>query len=191
MVITDWSRHDCVERIAAAVAGETEVAVQHRHPGASDRALYEEGLRLRAALGPVPMFVNGRVDLAVALGAHLHLREDSLAVEEVRPLLRGRWISASWHAGTPARAVDLLLLSPVFAPNSKPGDAAPLGPAEFDRLAQSVTIPVFALGGIDAVRAATLEHAAGLAAIGHVMDAADPKAAVRALLTAHRRGPSR
>ncbi len=191
MVITDWSRHDCVERVAAAVAGETEVAVQHRHPGASDRVLYDEGLRLRAALGQVPMFVNGRVDLAVALGAHLHLREASLGVEEVRPLMRGRWISASWHADSPPRAVDLLLLSPVFAPNSKPTETAPLGPSEFDRLARSVTTPVFALGGIDAVRAATLEHAAGLAAIGSVLDAADPKQAVSALLAAHRRGPSR
>ena len=62
---------------------------------------------------------------------------------------------------------DAALLSPVFATRSH-DDAAALGALRFRMLAQRATLPVYALGGIDAHTALRLggANAAGLAAIG-------------------------
>lgn len=54
-----------------------------------------------------------------------------------------------------ARA-DLVLLSPVFPTRSHPGATA-LGPARFRRLADHALMPVIALGGMTARRAAHLD----------------------------------
>ncbi len=62
---------------------------------------------------------------------------------------------------------DAALLSPVFATRSH-AEATPLGSLRFRMLAGRATLPVYALGGIDAHTALRLggAHAAGLAAIG-------------------------
>lgn len=53
------------------------------------------------------------------------------------------------------RHADMLFLSPVFATRSHPG-AAPLGRMRFTAIARRSSVPVIALGGIDARRAETL-----------------------------------
>lgn len=63
-----------------------------------------------------------------------------------------------------ASAAALIFLSPVFETRSHPG-ARPLGPARFDQLAGETRLPVVALGGMDATRAARLENAWGWAGI--------------------------
>lgn len=180
IVITDWSRPDCLEQVRAVVG--PGIAVQHRHHGASDRQLFEEGLRLRAAIGSAPLFVNGRVDVALALGAHLHLHEHALAVADVRPLLgRGALISASWHAPSlPRTGVDLLLVSPVFDPLSKPAERPALG-VEGYRAARAAAkgVPVFALGGLTVERARSLGEVDGVAVIGAAASAPALRDALR------------
>jgi thiamine-phosphate pyrophosphorylase len=57
-------------------------------------------------------------------------------------------------AGARAGA-DLLFVSPVFATRSHPG-AEPLGRARLGLLIRGLPVPVIALGGMDAKRAATL-----------------------------------
>lgn len=180
LVITDWSRPDCVDRVRAAVSAGPGVAVQHRHPGATDRVFFEEALRLREVVGEAPLFINGRLDVALALGAHLHLNEGSIAPEDARRHLGTRWISASWHPPAPPRTgVDVLVMSPIFTPHSKPADRPPLGVEGFRRFARGVDVPVFALGGLSADRARDFER---VAVIGEVMHSVDPAGATRALL---------
>jgi thiamine-phosphate pyrophosphorylase len=193
VLITDWALPDCVDRIREALRAGPGIAVQHRHPGATDRQFYQEGLRLKDACGDAPLFVNGRLDVALALDAHLHLTERSLLAADVRPRLGSRWLSASWHPGPhpgplPAAQgegdVDLFLVSPVFDPLSKPRERAPLGVEAFHRSAKSTATPCFALGGITAARIAELRPVAGVAVIGEVMHAASPAHAAEALLRA-------
>jgi thiamine-phosphate pyrophosphorylase len=164
------------------------VAVQHRHPGASGRRFHEEALQLRALCDAhhVALFVNGRLDVALALGAHLHLPAQGLPVAEARRLLPDRLLSVAVHAAGEAQAgADLALLAPVFAPGSKPGDDRPtLGERGFFELAAQLDCPAFALGGIVPGRVAGLSAAAGLATVSGVTGAADPAAAVTALLGA-------
>ena len=191
IVITDWRlpRARLLAALERALEAGPEVAIQHRHPEASARTFLEEARWLAAlchARGN-PLFVNGRLDVALLAGAHLHLPARSLAVEDVRPHLpSGRLLSVAVHDEEEARlaqGADLALVSPVFAPGSKPGDTRPqLGPSGFQALAAAMSCPALALGGISPERIAQLPGAYGFAVISAVLEAEDPAAAARALL---------
>jgi thiamine-phosphate pyrophosphorylase len=193
IVITDWRlpRARLLEALERALEAGPGVAVQHRHPEASARVFLEEA-RLLAALCHTrgnPLFVNGRLDVALLVGAHLHLPARGLTVEDVRPYLpAGRWVSAAVHDADEARlaqGADLALVSPVYAPGSKPGDPRPpLGPAGFQALAAALPCPALALGGVTPERAAQLTGAWGFAVISAVLEAEGPAEVARALLRA-------
>jgi thiamine-phosphate pyrophosphorylase len=193
IVITDWRlpRARLLQALERTLEAGPEVAVQHRHPEAPGRAFLEEA-RLLAALCHArgnPLFVNGRLDVALLVGAHLHLPARGLTVEDVRPYLpAGRWVSVAVHDGDEARlaqGADLALVSPVYAPGSKPGDTRPpLGPEGFQALASALPCPALALGGLTPERAAQLAGARGFAVISAVLEAEDPAAVARALLRA-------
>lgn len=187
ILITDWSLPDCVERVKDALRAGPGIAVQHRHPQAVDRQFYEEGLRLKEACGDAPLFINGRLDIALALDAHLHLTSKSLRAADVRPYLGSRWLSASCHPSVEREVeADLLLVSPVFAPISKPIEHRPLGIDAFRSFTESCSTPCFALGGITPDNAHSLGPVAGVAVIGSVLHAPSPWRAAEALLAAIR-----
>lgn len=191
IVITDWRlpRARLVSALERALKVGPEVAVQHRHPEAPTRVFLEEA-RVLATLCQAhgnPLFVNGRLDVALLVGAHLHLPARGPTVEDVRPALPAeRWVSAAVHDAHEAllaRGADLALVSPVYAPGSKPGDTRPpLGSEGFQALAASLPCPALALGGITPERASQLPGAHGFAVISAVLEAEDPAAAARALL---------
>ena len=193
IVITDWRlpRARLLEAVGRSLEAGPGVAIQHRHPEAPARAFLEEA-RLLAALchrRGNPLFVNGRLDVALLVGAHLHLPARGLTVEDVRPHLpAGHWVSAAVHDMDEARlahGADLALVSPVYAPGSKPGDTRPpLGLEGFQALAAALPCPALALGGVTPERAGKLAGAHGFAVISAVLEATDPAAVARALLRA-------
>lgn len=189
IVITDWQLGSArlLERVELALGAGPGLAVQHRHPGVGDRQFFDEASALAALCrrARAPLFINGRLDVALALGAHLHCTSRSLPPAAVRPHLSGRWISCAVHGpGDDATAADLALVSPVFPPGSKPADIRPaLGAEGFARLAATLPCPAFALGGVDGQNAGQL-GAAGVAVITSVLHADDPRAAARTLLAA-------
>ncbi|MDE2229855.1 MAG: thiamine phosphate synthase [Alphaproteobacteria bacterium] len=79
---------------------------------------------------------------------------------------------------------DYVTLSPVFASASKPGYGPALGLDELADLAAKSLIPVLALGGVDAGTAAACiaAGAAGIAVMGAVMAAPEPREATSALV---------
>jgi thiamine-phosphate pyrophosphorylase len=182
VLITDWSLPDCLERIADALQAGAGMAVQHRHPGVDEHQLLLEGRRLRGVVGSTPLFVNGSLAVADALHAGLH-RNSSL---RAAPLVsRAHRVSSSWHPPElPPAGVDLLLVSPIFAPTSKPADRPPLGVAGYRRACQQTQVPVFALGGITPARVRELWPCAGVGVIGSVLHHPSPRTAARALLDA-------
>ncbi len=200
IVITDWriSRSTLVDALVSALSLGPEVAVQHRHPGATDRAFLEEGEQIAELCRRFSnsLFVNGRLDVALLLDAHLHLPARGIRVDDVRPYLpTGRWISAAVHdseEGGEAGGADLALVSPVFAPGSKvTAERAPLGSHGFSRLANRLRGPAFALGGIGPANASEVAAAWGFAVISSVLKAADAKSAAKALLSAARQSRAR
>jgi thiamine-phosphate pyrophosphorylase len=193
IVITDWSlgRARLLEQVARALEAGPGVAVQHRHVGATDAQFFEEAQALAAVCARVEaaLFINGRLDVALALGAHLHCTTRSLRPTDLRTRLSGRWISTVVHGpGDDVTGADLALVSPVFSPGSKPDDARqPLGPEGFDAIARTLPCPAFALGGVSVESVRSLHRPAGVAAISSVFKAEKPQDVVAALLTATRR----
>jgi thiamine-phosphate pyrophosphorylase len=125
------------------------------------------------------VLVNDRLDVALASGADgVHLRSNSVPVAEVRRCVASDFlIAASTHslaeAQTAARAgADFIVCGPVYDTPSKRAYGAPLGTAALAEICRTVSIPIFALGGIklDNFRTALASGAAGIAAIGLFAD---------------------
>jgi thiamine-phosphate pyrophosphorylase len=191
VVITDWRlpRARLLCALEQALEAGPGVAVQHRHPEASGRVFLEEA-RLVAEVCRArgrELFINGRLDVALLVGAHLHLPASGPSSRDVRPHLpEGQLVSVAvhdaWEAESAAGA-DLALVSPVFAPGSKPGDTRDtLGPEGFQALASRLPCPALALGGMTPQRARQVPGAWGVAVISAVLEASEPRVAARELL---------
>jgi thiamine-phosphate pyrophosphorylase len=163
---------DAAAGLRATARGAT--VVQLRDPGATLRRLEEEATRL-VAESRVPVLVSSRVDLVLASGAAgVHLPEGDLPAAAARRLLgRDRLLGRSVHSVEAARqaaeeGADYLIFGPVFATSSHPG-RSPAGMAALSEVTAAVTIPVLAIGGVDAERAKACREAgaAGFAAIGY------------------------
>ena len=168
-----------------------QVGVQHRHPGAESRPFLAEArllAKLCARQGN-PLFINGRLDVALLVGAHLHLPVDGPTPADVRPHLpAGRLVSAAVHDEAEllrAQGADLVLLSPVFSPGSKAADARPtLGREGYARLRALSRCPALALGGVTLERVGQLGPVEGVAVQSAIFAAEEPVAAAAALLSA-------
>jgi thiamine-phosphate diphosphorylase len=133
------------------------------------------------------LLVASDARLAAELGAAgVHLAADG-AWPSPRPTIIGRSCHdrAELQAAA-AEGVDYVTVSPVYATASKPGYGPALGGKGLRDLIACSDVPaVYALGGVDAARVAECvgAGAVGVAVMGAVMAAADPAAAVTALLT--------
>ncbi len=183
--------------IGAAAAAGVDL-VQIREPGLSDRALGElVGCAVERTRGTrARIVVNDRVDVALAHGAAgVHLKSDSFAAARVRARTPADWIvGRSIHSldegvrVTATPGLDYVLLGTVFETASKPGQP-PLGPGALQRAAETLSVPVLAIGGItlERVPAVAASGAAGLAAIGLFAALGDaPPAEFRRLVAAIR-----
>jgi thiamine-phosphate pyrophosphorylase len=125
------------------------------------------------------LMVNERFDIALASAAHgVHLPESSCPADIVRKA--APWLIAGRSVHSPAAAVkaaksgiDYLLFGPVFPTPSKEAFGPPQGLDLLEEVCRSVSIPVFAVGGITPERAfACIEKGAyGIAALGPFIEA--------------------
>jgi len=133
--------------------------------------------------------VHEDIDAAVMAGAAgVHLPSGGNP-EAVRSRLPDALIGASAHSAEEASALlhagaDYVTISPVFLTDSKPGYGPAVG---LDGLADIVVQtpgPVIALGGISAENAALCRSAGawGVAVMGEIIRAADPRSVVEAIL---------
>jgi thiamine-phosphate pyrophosphorylase len=182
-----------LEVIEAAIAGGIDV-VQLREKSATARERYDLGLDVReqTAETEIPLIVNDRVDLALAIDAEgVHLGEDDLPVSVARKQLGdegviGRSVSTVAAAReAEAAGADYLGVGAVFATRSKEvaDDQAEIGVERVRAVAESVSIPVVAIGGIEPANAAEAVAAGanGVAVISAITAAEDPAAATREL----------
>jgi thiamine-phosphate pyrophosphorylase len=120
-------------------------------------------------------------------GVHLSAGRDPVAARKL--LGPDKLIGVSIHTIIEAEAIDpavtdYAVAGPVFETASKPGYGPELGRRGIAEIAATARVPVLAIGGLNATRAAEVIAAgpAGIAVMGSVMRAADPEREVRALL---------
>lgn len=178
----------------AALAGGATM-LQLRDKDAPAAALY--GLAVAVAglcrAAGVPLIVNDRLDVALAAEADgVHLGQDDLPAREARRLL-GPGPVLGVSAATPAEAraaeaagADYVGVGPFARTRTKADAGEAVGPAVIRAIRAAVSIPVVAVGGIDAANApaALAAGADGVAVVSAVSRAADMAVAVRALAAA-------
>lgn len=176
--------------IEAAIVGGATV-VQYREKHASTRQMIEEALELRdlTRRAGVPLIVNDRVDVALAVDADgVHVGQDDMPVALARRLIGNKLLGVSAHSLSEAlQAVrdgaDYLGVGPIFATTTKPDAASPIGLDGLRAIRQHVSIPIVAIGGINQANAADVMRAGadGIAVVSAVVAADDVTAAARQL----------
>jgi len=165
--LADWLR-----ALGGAETGGI-AAVQIREKDLDDRDLFALARLARTLLPPpIPLLVNGRLDIALAAGADgVHLPADGVPAAPLRArfgaagnLLIGRSAhSVAEVERARDEGADYAIFGPVYA---TPGKGEPVGLAELARAA-ATGLPVYALGGVTLDRFGELAAAgaAGIAAI--------------------------
>jgi thiamine-phosphate pyrophosphorylase len=181
---------DFAARAAAIAAAGSAVALHARDRSSGGAALARAALRLAALARPseASVFVNARPDVAQAAGAQgVQLGSADLRPAEARASFPHGWIGRSVHSALEAElaaeeGADYLVVGTVYQTSSHPG--RPVGGLALVRDSARLGLPVIAIGGIDAGRAAEVRDvgAYGVAAIAALWWAADPAAAALALL---------
>lgn len=101
------------------------------------------------------LIINDRVDIAIAAGASgVHVGQEDLSIGEVRRLVSSdMWVGVSTHSLEQALAAesagaDYIGCGPTFPSTTKQFEAF-AGPELLREVAQHVSVPFFAIGGID------------------------------------------
>ncbi len=168
-------------------------AIQLREKDLNGRDLFHlaENTRRLCADYKAMLFINDRVDIALVVDADgVQLGGDSMDVAVARELLgEHKTIGASTHSLDEAQSAerngaDFVLFGPVYFTPSKAAYGAPQGVAAIRQVADKLSIPVYAIGGIKPENIAELKKAGvrGIAVISAVIEANDPKQATRELL---------
>lgn len=204
MVVTDPNcgpGREIVEVIRAALRGGAG-SVQLRAKNASTREMVELGRQLREETRRTGalLFVNDRLDVALAIGADgAHVGDDDLPLDDARRIspagfLLGRSVETPEEAREAERGgADYLGVGPVFPTLSKDDAGPALGLEGVAAMRRVTALPLVGIGGIEAESAAAVAEAgaSGVAVIRAVMQAPDPERAARELLHAVRSGKAK
>ncbi|MCS6802280.1 MAG: sulfur carrier protein ThiS [Chloroflexota bacterium] len=171
--------------VEAAAGGAT--AVQLREPDLPARQQYELACALRARLpAGVLLFVNERVDIALAAGADgVQLPTGGLPVAAVRRIAPRLIVGRSVHAVTDLDEADFFIVGTIYPSRSHPD--RPASGLDLLRAVRAATSkPLLAIGGITAERAPDVRVAGadGVAVISAVLGAADRRDAAAAIARA-------
>lgn len=179
------------EVVRAAIAGGATV-IQYREKEGTTRQLIEEAQVLRELTRQmgVLFIVNDRVDVALAVDADgVHVGQDDMPAPLARKLMGpGKIVGVSVDNVEQALQAErdganYLGAGPIFATPTKPDAAPPIGVEGLAEICRRVSIPVVAIGGINAENAAAVikAGAAGVAVVSAVVAAPDVEAAARRL----------
>ncbi len=173
----------------AIAAGLPAIQLRERDLPTGELLSLAQEIRALAVLRTVPLILNDRVDLVLALGLDgVHLRSDSLPVSSARRVLGSdRLIGISTHSVDEVRranqdGADYIIFGPIFDTSSKRSFGPPLGLDLLAEVCRESTVPIFAIGGITCERARAVRRAGahGVAVIGALLTHDDIGDAVRA-----------
>ena len=170
--------------------------VQLRDKLSDTRVMVERARAVKAALGRVPLVINDRVDVALAIGCEgVHIGWDDMAPADARRLL-GPDAIVGLTINSPERAdatdldlIDYAGIGGVYGTTSKQTKNSPIGNAGMARVIEALhrRKPGFltcGIAGINADNAAPVIEAGadGVSAISALSLAKDPRAAAADIL---------
>lgn len=178
---------DCVRE--ALDGGVT--LVQYRAKTASSAEMYAEALQLKALCDSfnVPLIINDRLDIAMAVGAAgVHLGQDDLPCAVARRILGEDYIiGVSAHNPAEAKAAlqsgaDYLGCGAVFGTATK-ADVKKLGTDGLAAICKAKGLPVVGIGGVtaDNYREVRAAGADGAAIVSGILAQPDIRATVEAI----------
>jgi thiamine-phosphate pyrophosphorylase len=175
-------------------------AVQLREKDLPGGELFELATRLREETAPhgAALFVNDRLDIALAAGADgVHCPENGFPPDLAGRVIRSAAAKETKHVGASVHSpegalrargqgADFVTFGPVFFTPSKAAWGEPQGLDALEEVCRRVDLPVFAVGGVTAERAAACVErgAAGVAVISAIMTAPDVTGAIAAFESA-------
>ncbi|WP_294005857.1 thiamine phosphate synthase [uncultured Methanobrevibacter sp.] len=192
-LVTDKS--DDVEKflktIEDAIKGGVSV-VQIREKTAETLDFYNLALKVKEITTKynVPLIINDRVDIALAIDADgVHVGQSDMPCEVTRKLIgTDKILGVSAATITEAKkaqkdGADYIGTGAVF-PTATKDDAPSITKQNLKEIVESIDIPVVAIGGINNDNASELTDTgiAGLSVVSAIMSADDPKKASEELL---------
>jgi thiamine-phosphate pyrophosphorylase len=177
---------------AALAAGCRWVSVREKDlPAADQIALAQQLLPIARHFGAC-LTLHGDRNIARVCGLDgVHLPANADAARARADMGVRKLVGSSIHTLNEAQAldpsvVDYAIAGPAYASASKPGYGPAVGGPGLRALATAASVPVIAVGGIEPrfVADVIASGAAGIAVMGGVMRARDPRAQVAALLRA-------
>lgn len=174
----------------AVRGGVTSVQLREKH--LATRAFVATAAHLKALLAPfgIPLIINDRVDVALAVGAHgVHVGQDDMPCETVRRLMGPTALIGlsveCWEDVVRAQdqPVDYLGVSPIFATPTKTDTRGAWGLEGLARIRAFSRHPLVAIGGLNEANIPAVVHAGaeGIAVVSALCAATDPRQAAEAL----------
>jgi thiamine-phosphate pyrophosphorylase len=184
-------RTPLAEVVLQAIRGGT-ACVQFREKDVSTRFFVEEAQRIKAMMAPfhVPLIINDRLDVALAIGADgVHLGQEDMPYEAARRLMGPKAIIGlsveTWEDVERAQELDCdyLGVSPVFATPTKTDTKEPWGLEELAKVRAFSRHSLVGIGGLHAgnAEAAVMAGADGIAVVSAICASPDPFQTVREL----------
>lgn len=182
-----------VDIVRAALAGGV-TCVQLREKHCATREFMAEARAVRELLAGtgVPLIINDRIDVALAVGANgVHLGQTDMLIADARRLtgpdmligISAECVEDALRAE--AEGADYVGISPVFATPTKTDTAPALGLEGVAAIRAAVSLPLVGIGGIGPDNAAEVIRAGcdGIAVVSAIVSAPDPKEAASRLRT--------
>ena len=177
--------------IEEAIKGGTSV-VQIREKTASTKDFYQLALKVKEITSKynVPLIINDRVDVALAIDADgVHVGQSDMPCDITRKLIGENKIlgvsAATIEEAKKAEkdGADYIGTGAIF-PTATKDDAPSVTKKDLTDIANSINIPVVAIGGITIENAKELKDTgiAGLSVVSAIMSAENPKKASEKLL---------
>jgi len=183
-----WPLADVVlQAIRGGAAG-----VQLREKTAATRAFVEEAQMIKELMAPfrVPLIINDRLDVALAVGADgVHVGQDDMPYEIARKLMGPKAIIGlsveTWEDVERAERLDAnyLGVSPIFATPTKTDTKGAWGLDGLARIRAFSRHPLVAIGGLNAANAeaVVMAGADGVAVVSAICASPDPLSTSRQL----------
>ena len=195
--------HDLLRIVQLSVqAGVT--CVQLREKDLSTRDFIERARAVKALLdgfeARVPLIINDRVDVALAIGADgIHVGQSDMPVQMVRQLMpKNTIVGVSITCVEDMQQtidqhlhVDYLGVGPIFPTSTKADAAQALGLDGLQTIRAITVLPLMAIGGIQVANTAQVMQAGadGIAVVSAICAARDPEQVVHGFLSQISKAP--